>query len=81
MNTLNKAYDQWEVTKVDRFVDPYIGKEYTEPRSSEAFSMAVQYLYENPVEFAKRDRDMFEWTISTLKGIPAKRKNSPVSGK
>ena len=81
LNTLNKAYDQWEVTKVDRFVDPYIGKEYTEPRSSEAFSMAVQYLYENPVEFAKRDRDMFEWTISTLKGIPAKRKNSPASGK
>lgn len=66
----NSSYDDGETTFKDDFIDAYIGKKYTTPRTSEAFSMGLQYLFQNPVKFARDDPDMAMWVISACKGIP-----------
>ena len=68
--TGNKRFREGEIAVEDKFRTPYIGKYYTaNPRkqvnwddvyASEVVSMGVQYMYENPVDFAREDPDMFD---------------------
>jgi len=62
-------YDDWEVTKKDDFIDPYIGKVYRgRASSSEVISMGIQYLYDDPAEFAEKDPDMFDFVLGVIRG-------------
>lgn len=47
--TGNPAYHPAERTKMDQWLDPYIGKVYPDVRASEVVSMGLQLLYADPV--------------------------------
>lgn len=57
-------YRKEEVTRVDNFIDPYMGKDYG-GRAYELLSMGVETLYAEPLKLAK-DPEMFEWIIKML---------------
>lgn len=57
-----------EVAKPDRFIDPYIGRRNSE-RSSEIVSMGLQYMYEDPIRFAREDPDMFDFIYDLVRGL------------
>lgn len=75
--TGNKRFRKGEVAIEDQFRTPYIGKYYTHKRdkpidwddvyASEVVSMGVQYMYENPLEFARTDPDMFDLIYDILR--------------
>lgn len=56
-----------EVTRVDNFVDAYMGKWY-DGNAYELLSMGVQYLYARPQELLK-DEEMAEWVLGALANI------------
>jgi len=62
-----RAYRSDEVAKVDKFMDPYMGKQY-EHGSTEIVSMGVQYLWERPAEFASKDPDYFKFIYEAARG-------------
>jgi len=72
--TGNKAYKAEEVTKKDRFIEPYMGKVYLNPDGtpyrhvSEMVSMGVQMLHESPVKLAREDPEFFDWIYDLLRG-------------
>lgn len=59
-----------ERTKVDRWVEPYMGKVYAPGRSGvvahEVLSMGMQHLYGDPAKFARTDPEMFTWLVNVL---------------
>ena len=66
--TGNSRYSIDEVTKVDKFLDPYMGKQYSGfqgRHATEIISMGLEMLYRDPVGFAKGDPDYFDfiWNI------------------
>lgn len=61
------TYGEEEVAKPDKFISPYMGRRNSE-RSSEILSMGMQYMYEDPVKFAKEDPDMFKFIFNLLRG-------------
>lgn len=72
------SYKSNEVCKKDNFFNPYCGKLYDEfggrdktfinARASEIMSMGVQELFTNPKEFAKNDREYFDFVVANLQG-------------
>lgn len=72
--TGNKGYKGNEKTKKDNFFSPYCGKlyncldSYITADATELMSMGVQRLFENPKEFAKEDREYFDFVIANLRG-------------
>lgn len=72
------SYKSSEVCKKDNFFNPYCGKLYDEfggrdktfvnARASEIMSMGVQELFTNPKEFAKNDREYFDFVVANLQG-------------
>lgn len=65
--TGNKAYRNDEITKPDKFFDPYIGKTYSHDKSTEVISMGIEALYENPLNLAKKDPEMFDLVYAIMK--------------
>lgn len=73
--TGNSAY-KGEYAKKDGFFDPYCGKIYATDglnttalsTASEIMSMGVEKLFTNPKEFAKLDREYFDFVIANLRG-------------
>ena len=63
--TGNKAYRDTEVTKVDKWLNPYMGKEYK--NASEILSMGMEMMYRNPVYLAKNDPEMFDFIYSVVR--------------
>ncbi|WP_171034377.1 minor capsid protein [Marinilactibacillus psychrotolerans] len=61
---LGGVYDKKEITKVDNFINPYMGKDY-DGRVYELMTMGVDTLYTNPVDLMK-DEEMFEWVLGML---------------
>lgn len=61
------GYETHEIAKPDKFRDPYTGKIYSHG-STEVLSMGVQYLYEDPLLFARTDPDYFDVVINFLRG-------------
>ena len=63
--TGNKNYRDDEVTKVDKWLNPYMGKEYK--NASEILSMGMELMYRNPVYLAKNDPEMFDFIYSVVR--------------
>lgn len=71
-------YKASEVCKKDNFFNPYCGKLYDvfggrdktfkNASASEIMSMGVQELFTNPKEFAKNDREYFDFVVANLQG-------------
>lgn len=47
----------------------YAGKNYNDPKASEIVSMGVQELYSDPVNFAKKDPEYFNFIVGLLRGV------------
>lgn len=66
---LGAGYGKDEITRKDKFIDKYTGKEYgPSARASEVLSMGIQHLFEDPLGFAQKDPDHFEFIIDVLRG-------------
>ena len=63
----NLKYSKDELTKVDNFIEPYMGKWY-DGKSYELLSMGVQFMYARPYELLK-DEEMAEWVLGALANI------------
>ena len=61
-----------EIARRDKFFDPYCGKEYRkngQRTATEVLTMGVERLLDDPAEFAKQDRDYFNFVVTTLGGM------------
>lgn len=58
------GYSASEKTKPDQFIHPYIGKTYS--RATEVVSMGLEYMYDDPLMFYKRDKDHFNFILELL---------------
>lgn len=56
-----------EIAVVDRFITPYVGK-ITGRGTTEIVSMGLQYLYEDPLKFARSDPEHFDLIMRIIKG-------------
>lgn len=66
--TGNAAYKD-EMTKVDKFSNPYMGKFYGDPSTgaTEILSMGMEMMYANPVALAQKDPEMFDFIYSVVR--------------
>lgn len=64
----SEMFGATEITKVDKFINPYMGKIYDDVNNSEILSMALEYLYKDPVKFMQKDPEMFKWIVGLLRG-------------
>jgi hypothetical protein len=58
--TGNQGYRKEEKAKPDKFIHPYMGKDYGES-ASEIFSMGIEEMFRDPVGFAEKDPEMFDF--------------------
>jgi hypothetical protein len=58
--TGNQGYRKEEKAKPDKFIHPYIGKDYGKS-ASEVFSMGIEEMFRDPVGFAEKDPEMFDF--------------------
>lgn len=65
----DRNYKDDEVVWVDRFMSPYMGKDY-DRYATEILSMGVQNIYEQPVEFFEHDPEYFRYVMRTVWGYP-----------
>lgn len=63
-----RNYGPKEVTRVDRFADPYMGRDYG-TGNTELLSMGLEFLFTDPVELALRDPELFDLVVAILKGV------------
>jgi hypothetical protein len=79
-----RGYGADEITKPDRFIDPYMGKQYrssdigvtpelaADPSkdhySTEIVSQGLQRVYETPGELAARDPEYFKFIVGVMRG-------------
>jgi hypothetical protein len=66
-NITKQNYDDDEITKKDKFINPYIGKIY-KGGSTEILSMGLGYFIDNPIVLAKGDPGMFNLVYKALRG-------------
>ncbi len=64
---LGGNYKDYEVTKKDSFFNAYVGKQYDD-KSTEVTSMALQYLYNDPVTLYEKDPELFTWIVNVIRG-------------
>jgi hypothetical protein len=60
------AYGPEEVTRPDKFIDPYVGKDYGVLNASEVTSMGVEYLFHSPATLMRKDAEHFFFTLGQL---------------
>lgn len=63
----NGPYEWDEIARPDNFFNPYCGKFYPDG-NTEIFSMGVQRLLEDPINFLKEDKEYFYFIISLMRG-------------
>lgn len=67
LNDVSKnPYSNDEVTKVDKWLNLYMGKVYPD-KSTEILSMGLELMYKNPVYLAKKDPEMFDFIYSVVR--------------
>lgn len=70
---LGRGFAKDEIAKRDKFMDPYMGKVYTDDDgriySTEITSMGIGMLYTDPIRVATEDPDFFDFLIRTLRGL------------
>lgn len=59
-------YDAGEKSFGDGWLDPYTGKDYGD-NTTEIMSQGFTHLYEDPIRFAKKDPEHFQFVLSTLR--------------
>lgn len=63
------GYNYNEVTYVDKFISPYMGKWYGERSyATEIVSMGIETLFTDPLGFAKNDPQYFDFILGLLRG-------------
>jgi len=62
------GYKPDEVTKPDKFINPYVGKDYGAD-GSEVVSMGLEALYQDAGRFARQDPDHFDLIYRIIHGI------------
>ena len=63
----DSGYDRREITKPDHFSHPYIGRIYPDG-ATEALSMGLMGLLEDPIGFAAKDLDHWRFTYKFMSG-------------
>lgn len=67
------GYRDDELTRRDKFTDPYTGKAY-ETRgvvyATEILSMGLEAMFRDPLRFAEDDPDFFDFVLRFLRGLP-----------
>lgn len=61
-------YDDWEVAWKDKFQHAYMGKHYR--NATELTSMGLEWLWDDPVSFMRKDPAMFDRIIGLLRRKP-----------
>jgi hypothetical protein len=64
---LGDQYDKREVTRRDKFADPYMGKYYSDG-STEIVSMGLEEMWSDPAKFAQTDADYFDFIYNLTRG-------------
>ena len=64
--TESNRYGVNEMTRLDKFLRPYMGKEYPDRGGTEIITMGVEMLYNDPQKLAKGDPDYFDFLLQTL---------------
>lgn len=67
----NYSYRSDELTRPDKFADPYVGKAYGPPGNQEAtevISMGIEQMFADPLRFAEADPDYFDFILHIMRG-------------
>jgi hypothetical protein len=64
---LGDNYRETEVTKRDKFLDPYMGKIYPSG-NTEIISMGLEQFWADPLKFAQADPEYFDFIYDLLRG-------------
>lgn len=67
MNKYHRGYRPDEVCKPDKFIDPYVGKLYSDG-STEIISVGLAAYYTDPAQFAKDDPEHFALIYDAVHG-------------
>jgi hypothetical protein len=73
------GYKASERTKKDKFFSPYVGKTEYGSTASEVLSMGLEAMANDPIDFAEKDPDMFDYIFSVLRSVMDK--NPPKRGR
>ncbi|MEM7345913.1 MAG: minor capsid protein [Chloroflexota bacterium] len=69
---LGPGYARYEKTRRDKFLSAYMGKEYKgfdgKRFGSEIVSMGLEYMWEDPITFAEKDPDYFDFIYDLVRG-------------
>jgi len=66
--TGSPGYRTSEITKRNKFLDPYMGKQYSGGHATEIVSMGIEYMYAEPIEFATKDPEYFDFMYDLMRG-------------
>jgi len=66
---MGAGYEKGEMTKPDKFVSPYIGKQYRGMNAWEILSMGLEGIYMNKYDLLRKDTDMADFILGLLGGI------------
>lgn len=66
--TGNKSYKDYEVTRPDKFMSAYMGKDYGKGGATEIISMGLEYLAYEPIKFAQQDPEYFDFMYGLMRG-------------
>jgi SPP1 gp7 family putative phage head morphogenesis protein len=72
-----RNFEPDELTKVDKWIDKYMGKWYATghnspdgtQNASEVISMGLEYFHKAPLEFARKDPGYFDFIYNVVRGI------------
>lgn len=64
---LGSGFDRDELTRKDKFIDAYMGKDY-KGQASEILSMGLQYFYNDPYKLALKDPGYFNFIYKLVRG-------------
>jgi len=64
---LGSGYRTDELTRKDKFIDAYMGKDY-KGQASEILSMGLQYFYDDPYKLAIKDPEYFNFIYKIVRG-------------
>lgn len=62
-----KGYGDDEVARRDKWIEPYMGKDYKR-RATELVSMGLEMLHNNPGKLARDDPEMFDFIFDLVRG-------------
>jgi hypothetical protein len=64
---LGEPYGRDELTRKDKFIDAYMGKDY-KGQASEILSMGLEYFFKDPYKLATKDPEYFNFIYKLVRG-------------